>query len=231
VVLQWFPQPPPAARCCNCGRGALPRGLRRARTRREPWALAGRRDKVNSQSPPWFLAGAERHRPAPPLITASRAPACSPATGRSNACRISSATRVRAVRRCRVNHARLASLSISSLERWLGDADALFLRRDRAEPLVVLPRATWGRFIKEGARMADDTTQTPETKSPVSALNLTWTLLSSSAAVSWRAPRSPTRWPRCKGRSRKRKDHLKSETPGARMRFMANVRPILLLWM
>lgn len=31
------------------------------------------------------------------------------------------------------------------IEKWLGDHDALFLIRDRAEPLVVL---TWDRFIE-----------------------------------------------------------------------------------
>ena len=29
-----------------------------------------------------------------------------------------------------------------TLERWLGDADALFVKRDRAEPMVLLPWAT-----------------------------------------------------------------------------------------
>ena len=33
------------------------------------------------------------------------------------------------------------------LERWLGDYDALFLRRDRQEPLVVLPWRVWARLI------------------------------------------------------------------------------------
>jgi hypothetical protein len=33
------------------------------------------------------------------------------------------------------------------LERWLGAADALFLRRDRAEPLVVLPWRVWARMV------------------------------------------------------------------------------------
>jgi hypothetical protein len=33
------------------------------------------------------------------------------------------------------------------LERWLGDADMLFLRRDRAEPLVVLPWRVWARLL------------------------------------------------------------------------------------
>jgi hypothetical protein len=36
----------------------------------------------------------------------------------------------------------------ATLERWLGDADALFLRRDRAEPLVVLPWRVWARMVE-----------------------------------------------------------------------------------
>lgn len=34
-----------------------------------------------------------------------------------------------------------------TLERWLGDNDALVLRRDRAEPLMVLPWSTFARLI------------------------------------------------------------------------------------
>jgi Holliday junction resolvase len=33
------------------------------------------------------------------------------------------------------------------LERWLSDYDALFLRRDRREPLVVLPWRVWARLL------------------------------------------------------------------------------------
>jgi Holliday junction resolvase len=33
------------------------------------------------------------------------------------------------------------------LERWLGDADMLFLRRNRAEPLVVVPWRVWARLL------------------------------------------------------------------------------------
>jgi hypothetical protein len=33
------------------------------------------------------------------------------------------------------------------LDRWLGDSDILFLRRDRAEPLIVLPWRVWARVI------------------------------------------------------------------------------------
>lgn len=35
------------------------------------------------------------------------------------------------------------------LERWLGDDDMLFLRRDRARPLVVLPWRVWERLLTE----------------------------------------------------------------------------------
>jgi Holliday junction resolvase len=34
------------------------------------------------------------------------------------------------------------------LERWLGDYDLLFLRRDRQEPLVVMPWRVYKRFVK-----------------------------------------------------------------------------------
>jgi Holliday junction resolvase len=43
--------------------------------------------------------------------------------------------------------ARASGEGFATLERWLGDADALFLRRDRAAPLVVLPWATWVRLV------------------------------------------------------------------------------------
>lgn len=35
-----------------------------------------------------------------------------------------------------------------TLERWLGENDALFLVRDRAEPIVVLPWRTWAELVK-----------------------------------------------------------------------------------
>jgi Holliday junction resolvase len=34
-----------------------------------------------------------------------------------------------------------------TLENWLGENDALFLRRDRAEPIVVIPWRTWCRLV------------------------------------------------------------------------------------
>ncbi len=36
------------------------------------------------------------------------------------------------------------------IERWLGEGDALFLRRARAEPVVVVPWATWARLMRRG---------------------------------------------------------------------------------
>lgn len=43
--------------------------------------------------------------------------------------------------------ARKEGSGFALLERWLGDYDALFLRRDRAEPLVVIPWRMWKRLI------------------------------------------------------------------------------------
>ena len=34
-----------------------------------------------------------------------------------------------------------------SLERWLGENDLIFLRRNGADPLVVLPWSTWARLL------------------------------------------------------------------------------------
>src|SRR5579862_3480661 len=36
----------------------------------------------------------------------------------------------------------------ATLEKWLADNDALFLRRDRAEPIVCLPWRTWDALPK-----------------------------------------------------------------------------------
>jgi hypothetical protein len=42
---------------------------------------------------------------------------------------------------------RATGAGFATLERWLGEHDALFLTRDRAEPLVVLPWSTWIELI------------------------------------------------------------------------------------
>jgi hypothetical protein len=47
---------------------------------------------------------------------------------------------------CQVK-ARASGEGFATLERWLGDADVLFLRRDRAEAMAVLPWSTWTRLV------------------------------------------------------------------------------------
>ena len=37
-----------------------------------------------------------------------------------------------------------------TIEKWLGDNDVLFLRRDRRKPLVVLPWNTYAKLIADG---------------------------------------------------------------------------------
>lgn len=44
--------------------------------------------------------------------------------------------------------ARASGTGFKMLEQWLGDADVLFLRRDRQKPLVVLPWSTWQRLLR-----------------------------------------------------------------------------------
>ena len=43
--------------------------------------------------------------------------------------------------------ARASGEGFATLERWLGEADALFLIRDRATPLVVLPWSRWEQIL------------------------------------------------------------------------------------
>ncbi len=44
--------------------------------------------------------------------------------------------------------ARANGEGFTTLERWLGENDVLFLVRDRAQPLVVLPWRSWRRVLK-----------------------------------------------------------------------------------
>jgi Holliday junction resolvase len=37
----------------------------------------------------------------------------------------------------------------TTLERWLADYDALFLRRDHADPLVLIPWRVWARLLEK----------------------------------------------------------------------------------
>lgn len=45
--------------------------------------------------------------------------------------------------------ARANGSGFTTLEKWLGDNDALFLRRDRADAMVVLPWRTWAWLVEE----------------------------------------------------------------------------------
>ena len=40
----------------------------------------------------------------------------------------------------------------TTLERWLGEYDALFLRRNHSEPLIVLPWRIWARLLERVRR-------------------------------------------------------------------------------
>ena len=43
--------------------------------------------------------------------------------------------------------ARKNGAGFKTLEGWLGENDLIFLRRDRADPMVVLPWSTWVRIL------------------------------------------------------------------------------------
>jgi hypothetical protein len=49
---------------------------------------------------------------------------------------------------CAEVKARKDGAGFATLERWLGDNDFLVLRRDRAEPMVVVPWAVWIGLVK-----------------------------------------------------------------------------------
>lgn len=46
--------------------------------------------------------------------------------------------------------ARQGGAGFALIERWLGTNDVLFLRRDRTEPLVVLPARVWFALLDRG---------------------------------------------------------------------------------
>jgi hypothetical protein len=48
--------------------------------------------------------------------------------------------------------ARATGAGFAVLEKWLGNYDALILRRDRADPLVLLPWRVWARILGEVRR-------------------------------------------------------------------------------
>ena len=48
--------------------------------------------------------------------------------------------------------ARKNGAGFTTLEQWLGEFDALFLRRNNADPLVVLPWRIWARVVERSRR-------------------------------------------------------------------------------
>ena len=48
--------------------------------------------------------------------------------------------------------ARKGGAGFITLEKWLGEYDALFLRRNNSDPLVVLPWRLWARLIAQVRR-------------------------------------------------------------------------------
>ena len=52
--------------------------------------------------------------------------------------------------------ARASGEGFRLLERWLGDNDLLFLRRDRAEPIVVMEWETYMQIMREREGLYDD---------------------------------------------------------------------------
>jgi Holliday junction resolvase len=48
--------------------------------------------------------------------------------------------------------ARANGAGFTTLERWVGEYDALFLRRDHADPLVIVPWNVWARLLEKVPR-------------------------------------------------------------------------------
>src|SRR5262249_23508982 len=42
---------------------------------------------------------------------------------------------------------RKGGAGFATLERWLGECDALFLRRNHADPMILLPWRVWARLL------------------------------------------------------------------------------------
>ena len=58
--------------------------------------------------------------------------------------------------------ARAGGAGFTTIERWLGDHDLLFLRRDRKEPLVVMPWKVYASIILHWYESGACTTWAPE---------------------------------------------------------------------
>jgi hypothetical protein len=52
--------------------------------------------------------------------------------------------------RCEVK-GRKSGQGFRQLEKWLGEHDTLFLRRNDREPLVLLPWRTWSKLVRSGS--------------------------------------------------------------------------------
>jgi Holliday junction resolvase len=48
--------------------------------------------------------------------------------------------------------ARKDGAGFTTLEHWLGEFDALFLRRNHADPMIVLPWRVWARLLERARR-------------------------------------------------------------------------------
>jgi hypothetical protein len=48
--------------------------------------------------------------------------------------------------------ARKKGAGFTQLETWLGEYDLLVLRRNHADPMIVLPRRTWAALLTRGRR-------------------------------------------------------------------------------
>jgi hypothetical protein len=59
---------------------------------------------------------------------------------------------------------RASGAGFTMLERWLGKYDVLFLRRDRQDPLVVVPWQTWIALLENQGRGAATTSIRPMPK-------------------------------------------------------------------
>ena len=67
--------------------------------------------------------------------------------------------------------ARAEGKGFALLDRWIGDYDVLFLRRDRSKPLVVVPWRIWARLIggKDGETQETDGPRSSKPESGESA--------------------------------------------------------------
>jgi Holliday junction resolvase len=61
--------------------------------------------------------------------------------------------------------ARKNGAGFTTLDRWLGENDALFLRKNQSEPIVVLPWRTWAALLQKFSR-SENTAAIPAVAQP-----------------------------------------------------------------